>query len=230
MSTVREQLAQLVAGSQPLEALCSAYRERLSAVRLQDLVGGALSFYAAAAIARTGGVHLFVAEDRDAAAYLVNDFYDLLDEERVLFFPSAYKRSPAYGAEDAQGVVRRTAAMNALRSFAARSAGAARNAGAARPAPDSPAAQPPSGSKGEPAAASSAPAPDYLVVCTYPEALAERVADAEALGRDTLAVSVGDRISVEVLVGALADAGFERVDFVYEPGQYALRGLSLIHI
>ena len=224
MSTVREQLAQLVAGSQPLEALCSAYRERLSAVRLQDLVGGALSFYAAAAIARTGGVHLFVAEDRDAAAYLVNDFYDLLDEERVLFFPSAYKRSPAYGAEDAQGVVRRTAAMNALRSFAARSAGAARNAGAARPAPDSPAAQPPSGSKGEPAAASSAPAPDYLVVCTYPEALAERVADAEALGRDTLAVSVGDRISVEVLVGALADAGFERVDFVYEPGQYALRG------
>ncbi|MFR6556962.1 MAG: hypothetical protein ACLURY_02875 [Alistipes putredinis] len=33
-----------------------------------------LSVYAAALIARTGGTHVFVAEDRDAAAYLLNDF------------------------------------------------------------------------------------------------------------------------------------------------------------
>ena len=64
----------------------------------------------------------------------------------------------------------------------------------------------------------------YLVLCTYPEALAERVADAETLRRDTIAVRVGDRISIEVLEQALVDAAFTRVDFVYEPGQYSLRG------
>ena len=183
--TVREQLAQFAAGSKPLGALCREYRSERAVVHLEELVGGALSFYASAAVARTGGVHLFVAEDRDAAAYLVNDFYNLLDEERVCFFPSSYKHSVANGAEDAQGVVQRTATMNALRSFS--------GAG-------------------------------YLVVCTYPEALAERVADAEALRRGTIAVRVGDRFSIEVLEQELADADFTRVDFVYEPGQYSVRG------
>ncbi len=183
--TVREQLAQFAAGSKPLGALCREYRSERAVVHLEELVGGALSFYASAAVARTGGVHLFVAEDRDAAAYLVNDFYNLLDEERVCFFPSSYKHSAANGAEDAQGVVQRTATMNALRSFS--------GAG-------------------------------YLVVCTYPEALAERVVDAEALRRGTIAVRVGDRFSIEVLEQELADADFTRVDFVYEPGQYSVRG------
>ncbi len=54
----------------------------------EELVGGALS-YAAAAVPAVGGVHIFVAEDRDAAAYLLNDFYNLLDERQVYFFPSS---------------------------------------------------------------------------------------------------------------------------------------------
>ena len=185
--TAREELAQYAAGAKTLGQLCREYEKHTATVHLEELVGGALSFYAAAAVARVGGIHLFVAEDRDAAAYLLNDFYNLLDETRVCFFPSAYKRSAAYGAEDAQGVVQRTATMRAVRSFG--------------------------GAKG-----------DYLVVCTYPEALAERVADAEVMRRGTIPVHVGDRISIEVLVGALVDAGFTRVDFVYEPGQYSVRG------
>ena len=183
--TASEQLAQFAAGSKSLAKLCREYRTERSALHLREMVGGALPFYAAAAVAKTGGVHVFVAEDRDAAAYLVNDFYRLLDEERIFFFPSSYKRSPAYGAEDAQGVVQRTAAMNAVRGFAGRG---------------------------------------YLVLCTWPEALAERVADVETLRRDTIRVGVGERISIEVLEQALVDASFRRVDFVYEPGQYSVRG------
>ena len=186
MATPRERLAQFVAGSKALGALCRAGGTSGATVHLEELVGGALSFYAAAALTRMGGVHLFVAEDRDAAAYLLNDFYNLLDETKVCFFPSSYKRSAAYGAEDAQGVVQRTATMNALRAF--------------KPA------------KG-----------DYLVVCTYPEALAERVADVEAMRRSTIAVKVGDRISIEVLEQALVDAAFTRVDFVYEPASSPTR-------
>mgnify|MGYP002287583804 FL=1 len=185
--TAREELAQYAAGAKSLGQLCREYEKHTATVHLEELVGGALSFYAAAAVARVGGIHLFVAEDRDAAAYLLNDFYNLLDETRVCFFPSSYKHSAANGAEDAQGVVQRTATMRAVRTFG--------------------------GAKG-----------DYLIVCTYPEALAERVADAEVMRRGTIPVHVGDRISIEVLVGALVDAGFTRVDFVYEPGQYSVRG------
>ena len=185
--TAREELAQYAAGAKTLGQLCREYEKHTATVHLEELVGGALSFYAAAAVVRVGGIHLFVAEDRDAAAYLLNDFYNLLDETRVCFFPSSYKHSAANGAEDAQGVVQRTATMRAVRTFG--------------------------GAKG-----------DYLIVCTYPEALAERVADAEVMRRGTIPVRVGDRISIEVLVGALVDAGFTRVDFVYEPGQYSVRG------
>ena len=183
--TAREQLAQFAGGSKTLGKLCREYKNRSATVHLEELVGGALSFYAAAAVAKSGGVHLFVAEDRDAAAYLMNDFYNLLDEERVCFFPSSWKRSAVYGAEDAQGVVQRTATMNALRGF---------------------------------------PGKGYLVVCTYPEALAERVADADTLRKGTISVRVGDKISIEVLEQELVDAAFTRVDFVYEPGQYSVRG------
>ena len=185
MATSREQMAQFAAGSKNLGKLCREYRNERTTVHLEELVGGALSFYAAAAVTRTGGVHLFVAEDRDAAAYLLNDFYNLLDESRICFFPSAYKHSVAHGVEDAQGVVQRTATLHALRAF---------------------------DGKG------------YLVVCTYPEALAERVVDAGVLQRDTISVGVGDRISIEVLVQELESASFKKVDFVYEPGQYSVRG------
>lgn len=182
---VSEQLHRFASEAEALPKLCREIGSERAVVHLRELVGGALPFYAAAAVEKVGGVHLFVAEDRDAAAYLLNDFYNLLDEKRVYFFPSAFKRSAAYGAEDAQGVVQRTAAMNALSSFA-----------------------------GE----------GYLVVCTWPEALAERVADAQTMQRGTIAVGVGDRISIEVLEQALVEASFTRVDFVYEPGQYSVRG------
>lgn len=94
----------LFADAKPLAKLCRELGRKSVTVRLDELVGGALSPYSAAVIARRGGLHVFVAEDRDAAAYLMNDFYTLLDEERVYFFPSSYKHSITYGTEDAQGV------------------------------------------------------------------------------------------------------------------------------
>ena len=155
-----------------------------STVHLEQLVGGAYSLYTADIVERMGGIHIFLADDRDAAAYLVNDFYELLDEERVVFFASGYKRSVAYGAEDAQGIVRRTAALNAISTFR----------------------------KG------------YLVVCTYPEALAESVVARDSMEAESRRVKVGEKIVQSELVEWLAARGFQRVDFVYEPGQYSVRG------
>lgn len=68
---------------------------------------------------------------------------------------------------------------------------------------------------------------DTLV--TYPEALAERVVDRKVLGDMSMVVKRGDRLSMSFVEGLLAEYGFERSDFVYEPGQYAIRG-SLVDV
>ena len=101
-----------------LAALQKELNVKSNTVYLNELVGGALSFYMAAAVARQGGLHVLVAEDKDAAAYAMNDLYALLDEQRVLFFPSSYKRSIVYGREEQECVVMRTAVLNGVRSLA----------------------------------------------------------------------------------------------------------------
>ncbi len=63
-----------------------------------------------------------------------------------------------------------------------------------------------------------------LLICTYPEALVEKVADIRELERQTTTVAVGDTISMETLEERFAGYGFTKVDFVGEPGQYAIRG------
>jgi transcription-repair coupling factor (superfamily II helicase) len=68
----------------------------------------------------------------------------------------------------------------------------------------------------------------YLIV-TYPEALAEKVVSGEALQCNTLAISLGERIDTLFVEEVLESYGFERVDYVYEPGQYAVRG-SIIDV
>ena len=184
MATAKEQIIELVEGSKRFGELCKELKGKSTTIHLKELVGGAFSLYAAASVAKVGGIHIFVAEDRDAAAYLLNDFYGLLEEANVYFFPSSYKRSIVYGTEDMQGMVQRTTTMNAMRGFG----------------------------------------DGHMVICTYPEALIERVVDVDDLRRETVKVSVGDRISIEVLVQSLIDSEFEKVDFVYEPGQYSVRG------
>lgn len=62
------------------------------------------------------------------------------------------------------------------------------------------------------------------MLITYPEALFEKVALPSALSENIIFVKVGDTIDVTGLMDKLVDYGFERTDFVYEPGQFALRG------
>lgn len=62
------------------------------------------------------------------------------------------------------------------------------------------------------------------IVVTYPEALEEPVPDKGRLQQHTLTVSVGQTCPLSVLCEQMSAWGFRRVDFVYEPGQYAVRG------
>ena len=169
----------------PFAQLHKELKQKGNTVYLNELVGGALSFYLAAVVSKTAGLHIVVAEDRDAAAYTLNDLYALVGEKRVLFFPSAYKRSIIYGREDAEGVVMRTNAMNEIKNLKE---------------------------------------DESLIICTYPEALAERVVAQTELAKQSIKICRGDRVDISDLVEELDAQGFVRVDFVYEPGQYSVRG------
>ncbi len=62
------------------------------------------------------------------------------------------------------------------------------------------------------------------IIVTYPEAVAEPVPAKEDLERRSLKLRVNDSVQLSAISGQLADLGFERVDFVFQPGQYAIRG------
>jgi len=62
------------------------------------------------------------------------------------------------------------------------------------------------------------------IIVTYPESVMEKVISRRNLKKNTLNITKGDRLSLEFLEEVLHEYNFERVDFVYEPGQYAIRG------
>ena len=62
------------------------------------------------------------------------------------------------------------------------------------------------------------------VIVTYPDAMAERVVSKKELDENTLAVKVGEEFDISELEKRIFELGFERTDYVYEPGQFAIRG------
>jgi len=62
------------------------------------------------------------------------------------------------------------------------------------------------------------------VLVTYPEALFEKVVVSNTLSSNIIFIKNGDTLDTGKLLLKLADFGFERTDFVYEPGQFAIRG------
>ena len=64
-------------------------------------------------------------------------------------------------------------------------------------------------------------------VVTYPEALAERAAARQAIADHTLSISVGSVVDLTKTQKWLRDNGFTEVDYVYEPGHFAVRGSIL---
>ncbi|MGP1539244.1 transcription-repair coupling factor [Bacteroides pyogenes] len=68
-----------------------------------------------------------------------------------------------------------------------------------------------------------------LCIVTYPDALAEKVVSRKELNDKTLKLNVGERVDTVFVTDVLHSYGFEYVDYVYEPGQYAVRG-SIIDV
>lgn len=62
------------------------------------------------------------------------------------------------------------------------------------------------------------------IVVTYPEAIAEKVINRVDLEKNTLPITQNTKLGIDFINEFLYEYDFERVDFVYEPGQFAIRG------
>jgi len=62
------------------------------------------------------------------------------------------------------------------------------------------------------------------IIITYPEAIFEKVVSPEQLAQRRIAITTEELLDIDELVKQLIDLGFERTDFVYEPGQFSVRG------
>lgn len=126
-----------------------------------------------------------VMNDSDDAAYFYHDLSQILGKEKVLFFPSSYKRAVKYGQKDSANEVLRTEALAALESH------------------------------------------EKIIVVSYPEAISELVVSSKELNQKTLQLNVGQSVDMQFLTSSLDEFGFSKVDFVYEPGQFSVRGSIL---
>ena len=157
---------------------------------IKGLAGSSKSLCSAAIIKKCRGLHLFVLSEKDDAAYYYNDLVNLLGENNIFFFPSAYKRSVHYGQTDNGNIILRADVLTRL--------GNLRN--------------------------HELFAPEYFVVVTYTEAVAEKVVNHQRLQKNTLQLVKGEKTGLPFIAEILEEYNFEKVDFVYEPGQYAIRG------
>ena len=158
-------------------------------------------------------IKLFVIFDNaESAQYIYSDLRSLesrganehsgtSQESRVFFFPHSQKRR----AVDEAAQIQRTECLTALQQ-----------------------AYPNPSLKG--GAQTQTPFPqenergETSIIVTYPEAIAEPVPAKEELSAISFQLSVGQEVQISAVSEQLSDLGFERVDFVFQPGQYAVRG------
>ena len=63
-----------------------------------------------------------------------------------------------------------------------------------------------------------------MFVITYPEAIIESVISPSSVTKQQIEIKKGETLDLDGMLSLMIDIGFERVDFVYEPGQFSIRG------
>tara|TARA_B110000459_G_scaffold56709_1_gene63669 strand:+ start:1943 stop:5296 length:3354 start_codon:yes stop_codon:yes gene_type:complete len=147
------------------------------------LVGSSKSIFSSAVADQCPGHHVFIMDNKEDAAYFLNDIQGLFpDDKRIVFYPASYKTPYQIEDTDNANVVARTEALKKLNSQ------------------------------------------KNCWVITYPEALFEKVLSVKKLVSNTMKIEVGKTYSIEFINELLLEHHFERVNYVYEPGQFSIRG------
>lgn len=152
-------------------------------IHWKGLIGSSKSIAVASVCEQVPGNHLFILEDKETAAYFLNDLEQLYPENKhILFYPASYRTPYQLEETDNANVVARAEVLEKINSG------------------------------------------KNTWVVTYPQALFERVPTQKKLSENTMRVERGKTYSIDFFNELLLEYGFERVDFVYEPGQFSIRG------
>jgi transcription-repair coupling factor (superfamily II helicase) len=152
-------------------------------MQLDGLLGSSVSFVIRALFKKAERPFLIVLNNKEEAAYYLNDLEQMIGEQDVLFYPGSYRRPYQIEDTDNANVLLRAEVLNRINS------------------------------RKKPA-----------VIVSYPEALFEKVVTRKDLEKNTLKVSVGDKISIDFINEVLFEYEFKRVDFITEPGEFSVRG------
>lgn len=166
-----------------IDSTAKALQQTGVKINWKGTVGSSRSMCASCVAEQVPGHHLFLLEDKEQAAYFLNDLQGLYPEDqRILFFPASYRVPYELEKTDNANVVSRAEVLNLV-------------------------------ARGKNA---------WIV--TYPQALFEKIPSQKNVIKNTLKVEVNKNYSIDFINETLLDAEFERVDFVYEPGQFSIRG------
>ena len=172
-----------------------------SKLHLRGLVGSGAALVAYSAMQKTGGVHLFVLPDKEEAAYMLNDLENAAgkipgEESTTGKLPIDLYFFPR-SARQAYEVEQTDNANVAMRAEVLNELrkNFSKEIG------------------GRP-----------ICIITYPEAIAEKVITEQELGGATFEIVQGNTLDVDFVDEWMHTYDFEKVDYVYEPGQYAVRG------
>ncbi|WP_374953367.1 transcription-repair coupling factor [Flavobacterium columnare] len=152
-------------------------------IHLKGLLGSSLSFIIETLFRKADKTFLLLANEKEEAAYLLNDLEQLVGEKDVLFYPSSYRRPYQIEETDNANVLLRSEVLNRINS---------------RKKP--------------------------CIIVSYPEAIFEKVVTKRELDKNTLKISVGDKVSIDFINEVLFEYDFKRVDFITEPGEFSVRG------
>ena len=187
---------------------------------LDGLVASAAPVAFAAVAGRASSACLFVLQDADEAGYFYHDLTQMLGDNDVLFFPSSYKRAVKYGQRDAASEILRTEVLARVAARQGRGMEGVPELGEAKGGKDLAAMKPQAAGKGD----GSETHGTKLYIVSYPEAIAELVVSRRKLDSRRIELAAGQTVEVSLLAKKLREFGFREVDYVYEPGQFALRG------
>lgn len=157
---------------------------------------------------RHNAVHLIMCENADEAQYVFSDLKVLsVADDNLLFFPHSHRRRSS--ATDEASAIQRTQTLSALSALTQQ-----------EQQQDKPSnRQTVKRTNGQAAKQSNG-----LTIVTYPEAISETVTAPDALRQKSFTLRQNEEITIAELVRNLLLLDFNRVDFVYEPGQFAVRG------
>lgn len=99
-----------------LQELQDRLRDKTHHFQLSNLVGSSFSFFIAEAFVTADKPFLIVCNDKEEAAYYLNDFERLLGDKDVLFFPGSYRRPYQIEETDNANILLRSEVLNRLNS------------------------------------------------------------------------------------------------------------------